>query len=570
MRKLYSFLQIELASKQAKSLFLRYLILVSSTSIILLFSRTFYVLYVIDKTSMASIAILFAISYAVQSLIDYPTSNLQNKFSTRVIYFVAMSLYGLVFILFPLADDFNDFLILFVIEGIARSQESGTLNSWFDNNYKHLIADEDPEYEMYVGFTGIMMVIDSTLSILFAVLGGFFSTYLISGRKMVFIIQGIALFILAGVSLYLIIDFTKAKKSEENSIQHLLFFLKLPTIRIFVIVLILDWMTSSIWMDILMFPIIFAYTGSDFLASVLTLIIFIFSVFLVYLAGEVGKTAKLSKWVPVSLLIQTVFTFGITLILLSVMKMENTLNVIACLILVIAIASAAFSISLYEVLTKKFYITTVPDDKRNSFYSLIPSLTLIASALMNFFASHILAIFNIKVLIVIIIIIRLIASCMSYFSLKSYDLEIDSDIVIRTEFPYIFDRELKEISKSFTYFKPSEWYISETIKHTWLKLVEVAKQGDDISDDAIQLLSRSMVEVHSYLKLLESGLEDGILDKAEIELLKIKRKQILQDIVKVAQADGVIVEEEERIITKLKEIINELSRIEQSTFKGRN
>ncbi|MDH5646240.1 MAG: hypothetical protein OEZ01_09545, partial [Candidatus Heimdallarchaeota archaeon] len=326
MRKLYSFLQIELASKQAKSLFLRYLILVSSTSIILLFSRTFYVLYVIDKTSMASIAILFAISYAVQSLIDYPTSNLQNKFSTRVIYFVAMSLYGLVFILFPLADDFNDFLILFVIEGIARSQESGTLNSWFDNNYKHLIADEDPEYEMYVGFTGIMMVIDSTLSILFAVLGGFFSTYLISGRKMVFIIQGIALFILAGVSLYLIIDFTKAKKSEENSIQHLLFFLKLPTIRIFVIVLILDWMTSSIWMDILMFPIIFAYTGSDFLASVLTLIIFIFSVFLVYLAGEVGKTAKLSKWVPVSLLIQTVFTFGITLILLSVMKMENTLN----------------------------------------------------------------------------------------------------------------------------------------------------------------------------------------------------------------------------------------------------
>jgi len=188
LRKLYSFLQIEIASKQAKSLFLRYLILVSSTSTILLFSRTFYVLYVIDKTSMASIAILFAISYAVQSLIDYPTSNLQNKFSTRVIYFVAMSLYGLVFILFPLADDFNDFLILFVIEGITRSQESGTLNSWFDNNYKHLIADEDLEYEMYVGFTGIMMVIDSTLSILFAVLGGFLSTYLISGRKMVFII----------------------------------------------------------------------------------------------------------------------------------------------------------------------------------------------------------------------------------------------------------------------------------------------------------------------------------------------------------------------------------------------
>ena len=99
-------------------------------------SNTFYVLYVINIVSYFQLGVLYSVTFLSQALLDYPSGVLGDKYGYKWVLGVAYVLHSISYGLLVIANDFQSILIIYLIEGIANSQESGALNAWFENSYK--------------------------------------------------------------------------------------------------------------------------------------------------------------------------------------------------------------------------------------------------------------------------------------------------------------------------------------------------------------------------------------------------------------------------------------------------
>ncbi|MHA2054286.1 MAG: hypothetical protein ACW99F_11880 [Candidatus Hodarchaeales archaeon] len=90
---------------------------------------------------------------------------------------------------------------------------------------------------------------------------------------------------------------------------------------------------------------------------------------------------------------------------------------------------------------------------------------------------------------------------------------------------------------------------------TLKELGKIIKEDGFLLSDELELLKQVRWDVGVYEKSLIDALEDSIITEEESEQLNYLKEQILSNVYKVANWDGILSDDEKKIIKKLTEIV---------------
>ncbi|MFW9917242.1 MAG: MFS transporter [Candidatus Thorarchaeota archaeon] len=346
---------------------------------------TFLVLFLLDILTYTELGLLLAIQFAIIALLDYPTGALGDAIGQKAVLMLAYGAYAIAIVFLLQADSLIGFFPWAIFSAIGASQESGALQSWFDNNYKVTIGDLDPDRKIYGAFLGKIQanwrLISGTMFIAGGVIAGAFS------REILFRIQ----FCLVLVALGLIITLMNNEEGVEapqrtlrayfdrltggvrfaaSSRGTLLFFLGLTVYGT----------TGAIWGSLMLFPFYASYSGPDEYTGLLRAILFLTGIILLLLMANLTK--KIEK--PHRVLFLSNFMVGFVFFCLvfgfyEVIPPPNKFVLNSYLAVIILFQWVGIWLPLQTILQGRLMLELVPDKYRNAVYSLIPSLILCLS-----------------------------------------------------------------------------------------------------------------------------------------------------------------------------------------------
>ena len=141
MSILVNYLGVQTLSTDVRSIIFKYMILNYSGLIVSLLSNTFFILYVIDLTNYTQAGFIISVMLLVQILTDYPSGSLGDYIGQRWLLIFANIFFAGACFLLAFAESFPHLLIMAAILGLGNAQNSGTLETWIDNNYKQKIGE---------------------------------------------------------------------------------------------------------------------------------------------------------------------------------------------------------------------------------------------------------------------------------------------------------------------------------------------------------------------------------------------------------------------------------------------
>ncbi|TFH03553.1 MAG: hypothetical protein E4H14_16570, partial [Candidatus Thorarchaeota archaeon] len=137
-------------------------------------STTYYLIFVAEAlgnndflVGMTYVGILVIVEMVVQTLFDYPTGVIGDWLGQRYILATAFMTYAIAFCLVSLVTTTTPFLLLvliYALTGFAGSQQSGAMESWFDNNWRVTMPEdsERKEYGVFQGKIGMLFYFANT------------------------------------------------------------------------------------------------------------------------------------------------------------------------------------------------------------------------------------------------------------------------------------------------------------------------------------------------------------------------------------------------------------------------
>ena len=408
----------------AQGLVYRFILLASLQTSLYLISSTFYVLYVLEYVGFLTLGVLLAVSVVLQAVLDYPSGVMGDWIGQRWILTISFSIYGLSYGLLIQANSFTDLLIIFVLVAFASSQESGALQSWFDNNFKVVSNEIDSEQNFYQEFFGKYQSIVGFLGANAIILGGFIATVLF--REIVFLIQTIGMFITAGLCFIFIDNFPEVPKVERSYRNYInlakegIKFTLFTRHMAFLVISICLWnMIWHIWAKLILFPIYFGYTGSDAGAGILRFVGWISNSILAAKAAVWSKKLSLRRWVPRFNLIIIISFFGFFTILITSYPLENSIKLIPIILLLCYLFIFLSLNNLFLILRQRLVFDLVPDSIRTSVYSLFPTLTLLIEAPFLVISGCMIEWYGFPTMLLLLMIIGIISSGSMYISIKA-------------------------------------------------------------------------------------------------------------------------------------------------------
>ncbi|MFW9994177.1 MAG: hypothetical protein ACFFD4_19185 [Candidatus Odinarchaeota archaeon] len=347
-------------------------------------SSTFYVLFVIDTVGYAQLGMLLAVSFILQAVLDFPSGVFGDWVGQKWLLFVAYLSYGLSYALLVFAASFTDLLAVYCIQAFASSQASGALQTWIDNNYKVIAGEADPQRKVYRYFLGRWQMIGEFILASAFLIGGMLST--IYFRQLVFALQSAGLVILAIAFLAIINDFPGVERQERSVRTYFqlmggglkaVFMNK--TMFLFVIGICFEAAMWSVWGQMIIFPILFGYTGSDGAASTYRFVIWIAGIPVTGLAAT--QAAKLdAKWYPRTRAAFILLYFGSMLLITAWFPLSDRFEPVALILTSVVFIGFTILFKIANILEQRLFLDLIPDRNRNAVYSLIPTLVLLASA----------------------------------------------------------------------------------------------------------------------------------------------------------------------------------------------
>ncbi len=385
-------------------------------------SAVFYVLYVIETVGIAQFSILLAISYIVQAVLDYPSGVLGDWLGQRWVLFVGCMLEDIAFGALIFADTFTSLLIVFLIRAIAFSQQSGAVETWSDNNYKVAAGETDPNREVYRHFRGRWNTLTYLISAISLVVGGILVS--IFTRQVVFALQTIGMIITALVFLFTVKDYPeieRPKRSVRNYATLMSGGLKFVFRRKVMLFLTMGYCLSMtlriIWVDLILYPLQLGYTGSDGGASTLRAITLLIVVFIAFYAAK--KASKLNiKWYPMLSLELSIFFGGFALLTTWFSIENNAFELVAIIITIIIYAPTRLIYQLSDIIRQRIFLDLIPDQNRNSVYSLIPTLVRIVSTPGIIIGGILLNNLSVSVTLLILGVVGLLAVVLNYIAIQ--------------------------------------------------------------------------------------------------------------------------------------------------------
>jgi MFS family permease len=556
-------LRIESLSQEAISISLKFFSLSISTIALNMISSTFIFLYIIDEVGIVALGLILSISFVVSAVTDYPTGVLADLLGHKWVLSVAYVLFSISTILLIFADSVTDFIVTYIVLALANGQASGALQSWFDNNYKKYSQDEDPKREIYREFLGrASMFFQYTGSIVFLV-GGIIASSLggSEGRIVIFSIQAIGMMALAVVFVF-VLDTTQEVKKEESTYIEMLkegisysFSSRMMTYYVIAAVIIIA--ISEVWYSLVLFVVYFGYTDSDAGAGVLRWLIWFVGAMITGKAGTISKKLTEKPWIPRLSFTFISIMFGFTALVVAIKPITvetASYNLFGALLIFLIIVVGGFFLEIYTFLTQKLFLEIVPDNLRNSIYSLLPTLGLLIGAILVFPIGSVIESSGLAVGIVIIILIAFVGVFFEFLALQLY--EPPDEEIVKPEILYDV-YSIANYDRVFHKF-PKKWQFSVDVSIIWDRLMKVALQDGIVDNDEKELLDSIMINLKEYGKTLERALRDNIITEEEkIELL-LARNKLIQEAEAVASKDAEITEVEAKIIDKLMKIVHQL------------
>ena len=373
---------------------------------IFMLSTTFLFLYVVDKIGLAQAAIVITIAYVIQGLTDYPSGGIGDKIGQKNILFIAYLFHAIAYGALIFANSFEIFAFIYSFEAIGRSLESGALNSWFDNNYKAVaLENDDPQLEFYREINMKMEMYIGLFASSMILIGGFLA-YIIF-RGIVFFIQSLVMIFIAIITILFLNDYYEKKNIQHDKYLSILtsgikLLLDNPRLLVFVTGIIFVSVTVEVWGELILFIYYFGYSGSDMVAGIFRFVVWVFSSIFVGLASSYVKKLKVKKNLYKLHLVHPVLFYFILASIIFIVPMKNDMNLAVIFLSIFVFSFTAILRSSSEIMRKEVYIEMVPNNLRNTFYSLVPTLLTITTALIIPIFGYLIAIYGFVLSIIII------------------------------------------------------------------------------------------------------------------------------------------------------------------------
>ncbi|MFW9848284.1 MAG: MFS transporter [Candidatus Thorarchaeota archaeon] len=396
-------------------------ILMPIFSLTLMISSTFFMIFVAEAVGggdfiqgLGIVGGLVVLQMAVSTLLDYPTGALADLVGQRFVLASAFLTYGAAFFLVSIVTSFTPLSLLVVIyalQGFAQSQQSGTLATWFDNNYRAAVsADSDrKQYGVFQARMGMIFQIIATISL---IPGAVLATIL--GRPWVFQLQGILCVIIALVVLRVVQDLPQVKEEKQTQDRPRIsageyvgllkggvtYLLEEPWVKNVIIGSMLVTSTVMVWGNLILFPMYFSYLLTDVAVSSYRTILFTPGVVAQERSGIWSRRFDPKKWIPRFRILQaggfvfyiifaTIMFFfppptvsgpGIDLIIPFTSTVFMTIpitSVIPIILIALTFTFTMISAACADILTQREMLDVIPNNIRNSMYSLQPTIAMI-------------------------------------------------------------------------------------------------------------------------------------------------------------------------------------------------
>jgi len=380
-------------------------------------STTFYLIFVAEAlgdgnfiTGMTLVGILVVVQMAIQTIFDYPTGVIGDWIGQHYILTTAFATYAVAFFLVSLVTStspFGIFILIYALMGFAGSQQSGALGSWFDNNWRVTMV-EDEGRKQYGVFLGKMGMLGWLTNVLILIPGGILAT--IFSRSWVFQVQAVLCIIIAVACAFMVRNLpeTEEKKQTRPTMGEYFTLLKdgvqyLFSGKFITYLLIGSMLINSgltVWANLILFPMYYSYLLTDVAVASFRTLVMIPHVIYAERSGVWAKRFEPDKWIPRFRFIQSggavffwifaliMFVFpvpppGSPMVDIYIPNTEFLLlsvpvpSIIPVLIMIVVFYVVGIFLQLAGVLTSRIFIDAIPNRVRNGVYSLFPTIVLI-------------------------------------------------------------------------------------------------------------------------------------------------------------------------------------------------
>ena len=418
MSKIASFFGFTDADDRVLKLAGKFAIFLPLISFTVMISTTFYVIFVAEAlgggdyiAGMGLVGILVVVQMGIQILLDYPSGAIGDWIGQRFVISSAFFLHGLTFFMISLvtiATPFWFFVLIYALQGLAFSQESGAWGAWFDNNYRAAMPEDTDrtQYGIFQGRVGMLFQIVATASL---VPGSILAMMLT--RAWVFQVQAILCTIIAVIVLRVIQDFpeveaarVKPTMSEYTSLlkDGVKFLFNDRFIMFLTVGTMLAMSCIMVWGNLILFPMYYSYLRTDVAVAAFRTLLFVPGIFSLERSGVWSKKFESKKWIPRFRILQTCGFIFFTVFALIMfvfppapagspmyevylpftdvaILMVPVDSIIPVIVIFCTFVSTSFFHEFANILTQRELLDVIPNRIRNSMYSLQPTIaTLLA------------------------------------------------------------------------------------------------------------------------------------------------------------------------------------------------
>ena len=278
-------------------------------------STTFYLIFVAEAlgnndflVGMTFVGILVIVQMVVQTVFDYPTGVIGDWLGQRFILVTAFMTYAIAFYLVSLVTTTTPFLFLvliYALMGFASSQQSGAMGSWFDNNWRVSMPEDDErkEYGVFQGKVGMLFWFTNTLIL---IPGGIFAT--IFGRPWVFQLQAIMCVIISILCLKFVhnlpdtdeLDQKRPTMDEYFSLlrEGVQYLFSSSYVKYLLVGSMLVNSCITVWANLILFPMYYSYLVSDVAVASFRTIVMLPMVVYSERSGVWARKYNPKKWIP--------------------------------------------------------------------------------------------------------------------------------------------------------------------------------------------------------------------------------------------------------------------------------
>jgi len=382
-------------------------------------STTFYLIFVAEAlgnndfiVGMTYVGFLVIIEMAVQTLFDYPTGVIGDWLGQRYILATAFLTYAMAFYLVSTVTTASPFILLvaiYALMGFAGSQQSGSMGSWFDNNWQ-ISMPVDDERKEYGVFLGKLEMLFWFVNAIILIPGGLLAT--IFGRPWVFQLQAIMCLVISFLSLRFVqnlpeIDELNQKRPTMDEYFVLLregvqYLFSSPYVKYLLLGSMLVNSCISVWSNLILFPMYYSYLLTDVAVASFRTIVMLPLVFYSERSGVWARKYEPKKWIPRFRFFQSAgavffWVFAIVMIIFPIPPPNSPMidivlpgseililrvplgSVLPVAIMIMIFFILGIFLQLAGVLTSRVFVDAIPNRVRNGVYSLFPTVVLIMS-----------------------------------------------------------------------------------------------------------------------------------------------------------------------------------------------